>query len=71
MLPFLDRIYFGSFEDSDTGFASISGGMVATVVLAVVVAFVIGLAPVFLEALLREAIAQLIAVPEAEAPPAD
>jgi len=63
VLPFVDRIYFGSFEGS-TGFASISRGMVATVVLAVVVAFVIGLASVFLEALLREAIADLVAVPE-------
>ena len=70
VVPFVDRIYFDSFDGVDTGFEMISRGMVATVVLAVLIAFVIGLASVFLEALLREAIANLVAVPEPEAPPA-
>ena len=68
VVPFIDRIYFGSFEGVDAGFKSVSRRMVATVVLAVLIAFAIGLASVFLEALLREAIVELVAVPEPEPP---
>lgn len=63
VVPFIDRIYFGSFDGTDRGAETITYSMVATVVLATLIAFAIGLASATFETLLREAIEHLIAVP--------
>ncbi len=61
MMPFIDRLYFGSFEGTDNGRQSVSRVVVFTVVAAAVLSIGIGLASVTFESLLREAIEQLIA----------
>ena len=61
MIPFLDRLYFGSFDGTDRGRAVVTTLMIVAVVTAVVIALVVGLASVFLESLFRESIEELVA----------
>jgi len=61
VVPFLDRLYFGSFDGTDRGEGVVTSLMIAAVVTAVVISVVVGLASVFLESLFREAIEQLVA----------
>ncbi|MXV61917.1 monovalent cation/H+ antiporter subunit D family protein [Natronorubrum sp. JWXQ-INN-674] len=60
VVPFLSRIYFGSFEGTDHGRAVVTTLMIAAIVIAVVLSVAVGLASVFLESLFREAIEQLV-----------
>lgn len=60
MIPFLDQIYFGTFSGTDHGQHAVTLPMVGAIVVAVVVAFGIGLASVALESVLREAIEGLV-----------
>ncbi|WP_254808010.1 proton-conducting transporter membrane subunit [Natronosalvus amylolyticus] len=63
VIPFVDRIYFGTFDGVDNGSQSITATMVAVVVLAALLSLAIGLASVTFEAFLREAIEGLVAAP--------
>ena len=61
VVPFLDRLYFGSFDGTDRGQAVVTTLMIVAIVTAVVISLVVGLASVFLESLFRDAIEQLLA----------
>ncbi len=63
MIPFLDRVYFGTFDGTDHGPQTVTRAMVLAVVLAAVLSLAIGLGSVTFESLLREAIEQLVAAP--------
>lgn len=62
VVPFIDRLYFASFEGTDHGSETVTVEMLAVIALAVVLSLVIGLGSVVLESALSEAIEQLIAV---------
>jgi len=63
MIPFIDRVYFGTFDGTDHGPDTVTRAMVLAVVLAAILSLAIGLASVTFESLLREAIEQLVAPP--------
>ncbi len=64
VIPFIDRLYFGTFNGTDRGPEAVTYAMLGTVVGAAVLALAIGLASVFFESLLSDAIGELIEGPE-------